>query len=108
MAGMSCTGPRAVTRAHRSTQVDAIVPTRKGQHSDLPVELEQLITQAGDYYYCPTVNLADLLQPVFLNSFLRQGEPSRLANHHRADCQTNRKLDSYQSERRGGRGCRLY
>lgn len=38
------------------------------------MELEQLIAQSGDFYYCPAVNLADLLQPAFLNAFLRQGE----------------------------------
>lgn len=54
--------------------MDAIVPTLKGQPSPLPVELEQLIAQSGDFYYCPAVNLADLLQPAFLNAFLRQGE----------------------------------
>lgn len=56
------------------SQLDAIVPSRQGQQSALPVELEQLIAQSSDFYHCSAVNLADLLQPAFLNSFLRQGE----------------------------------
>jgi hypothetical protein len=56
-------------------QVDAIVPTLKGKEkSSLPVELEQFMAQAGDFYYCPKVNLADLLEPAFMNSYVRQGE----------------------------------
>jgi hypothetical protein len=32
-----------------------------------------MVAQAGAFYYLPAVNLADLLQPAFLNAFVRQG-----------------------------------
>ncbi|ORY92493.1 ribonuclease P 40kDa subunit-domain-containing protein [Leucosporidium creatinivorum] len=64
---------RAVDRVPFGWQLDATIPSIKGQSSALPVELEQMIAQTGAFYYLPAVNLADLLQPAFLNSFVRQG-----------------------------------
>lgn len=37
------------------------------------MELEKLVGAIGGYYVCEGVNLAHLLEPEFMNSFVRNG-----------------------------------
>jgi hypothetical protein len=55
-------------------QLDALVPAvGSSTSSNAAAELEKLVGEAGGYYLCEGVNLADLLEPEFLNSFVRKG-----------------------------------
>ncbi|GAA5886989.1 hypothetical protein JCM5296_005216 [Sporobolomyces johnsonii] len=65
---------RAVERIPFGWQLDAVIPSiGTSGSSALAAELEQLVHQSCGFQVCEGVNLADLLEPEFMNSFVRKG-----------------------------------
>ncbi|BGP47873.1 hypothetical protein JCM10450v2_003738 [Rhodotorula kratochvilovae] len=65
---------RAVERLPFGWQLDAIIPSVGSSGSAvLADELKKAVSEACPFYLCEGVNLADLLEPEFLNSFIRTG-----------------------------------
>jgi hypothetical protein len=61
-------------RCNGAKQLDALVPAEGSSNwSEAAGELQKLVEAAGGYYLYEDVNLADLLEPEFLNSFVRNG-----------------------------------
>ncbi|GAA6012912.1 hypothetical protein JCM10207_008374 [Rhodosporidiobolus poonsookiae] len=55
-------------------QFDAVVPSVGSSSSSAQADaLQKLVEATGQFYLCEGVNLADLFEPEFLNSFVRQG-----------------------------------
>lgn len=43
------------------------------------MELEGIVNKLAEFSYCAKVNLADLLEPEFMNEFVRQGTHTLLS-----------------------------
>ncbi|GAA5939458.1 hypothetical protein JCM3775_001718 [Rhodotorula graminis] len=71
---------KAIERIPFGWQLDAIVPSfaDPAAAQQLSHELEHAIGVACVSYMCAAVNLADLLEPAFLNSFVRTGSLTAL------------------------------
>ncbi|GAA5970945.1 hypothetical protein JCM11641_004518 [Rhodosporidiobolus odoratus] len=55
-------------------QLDALIPAVGSSSSSLAAtELANLVRHAGGFYRCTSVTLADLLEPEFMNSYIRKG-----------------------------------
>ncbi|GAA5953058.1 hypothetical protein JCM21900_005054 [Sporobolomyces salmonicolor] len=65
---------RTVERIPFGWQLDAVIPSiGTSGSSALAAELEQFMAQSCGFQACERVNLADLLEPEFMNSFVRKG-----------------------------------
>ncbi|KAK4056817.1 hypothetical protein OIO90_002067 [Microbotryomycetes sp. JL221] len=74
---LAAQAPRLVSGIERvpfAWQLDLVVPAIEYvRQQRLPVELESLVADMSPFYVCKNVNLADLLEPTFMNDYIRTG-----------------------------------